>query len=64
MTDLQINQLFPFDRSYRKVVEQLHRWKMNIISQLDQMYENVLLNMSEAFDEAHYFASIYSWIFN
>lgn len=54
MSDLQTNQL---DKSYQKVIEDLNQWKTKINLQLNQMYENILIDMSKTLDDVHYFAS-------
>ena len=44
--------------SYHRVIEDLHRWNMKIISQIDRMYTNLLNDMSQAYNDVHYFSSL------
>jgi hypothetical protein len=46
------------DFSYHRVIKDLHQWNMKILSQIDLMYENVLNDMSQAYDDVHYFSSL------
>jgi hypothetical protein len=57
MTNLQINQSFLFDRSYHQVIEDLNQWNKKLVGQLDEMYEKLLLDMNQTYDDVHYFAS-------
>lgn len=54
MSDLKINQL---DKSYHKVIDDLHEWKTKLNLKVDEMYENILIDMSQTLDDVHYFAS-------
>jgi hypothetical protein len=46
------------DLSYHRVIKDLNQWNIKITSQIDQMYENILGNMSQAYDDVHYFSSL------
>jgi len=58
MTDLETNKSLPFDKSYHKVIEDLHKWNKKMIKQVDEMYNNILVDMNKTFDDVHYFASL------
>jgi hypothetical protein len=57
MADLQINKSLPCDKSYDKVIKNLHQWSTKIVSQVDEMCDNILTDMNTAFEDVHYFAS-------
>jgi hypothetical protein len=57
MSDLQTDKSLPFNKSYYKVNEDLYKWKRKIILKFDDIYDNILDDMSQTFDDVHYFAS-------
>jgi len=57
MTDLQTDKSLPFNKSYYKVIEDLYKWRRKILSKFDDMYDNILDDMSQTFDDVHYFVS-------
>ncbi len=58
MSDSQTNQFLSYDRSYHKVIEDLHQWNIKITSKIDEMYENILIDMNQTFNDVHYFISL------
>ncbi|CAF1281576.1 unnamed protein product [Adineta ricciae] len=48
---------FPCDYSYEKVVEDLNRWRQNIIMKLDGILNCILSDMNTTSDHVHRFAS-------
>jgi hypothetical protein len=46
------------DLSYHRVTKDLHQWNIKITSQVDQIYENILMDMSQASNDVHYFSSL------
>jgi hypothetical protein len=57
MTNLPIKKSFPLDKSYDKVVKDLHTWYKNIVKKLNEKADKILLDISTTFDDVHYFAS-------
>lgn len=57
MSNLPTNKSFPLDKSYNKVVKDLHKWYENIVKKLNQMSDKILLDMCTTFNDVHYFAS-------
>ncbi|CAF4847926.1 unnamed protein product, partial [Rotaria socialis] len=60
MDGLEKKTLNVLHQSHNKVIEDLHTWDKNIVSQLDQIYDNILLDMKNTYEDVQYFASFTS----
>lgn len=58
MSDLNLEKSLPLDESYKRVIEDLHKWYTNILADVDEMQDTILSDMQNTYELVQYFISL------